>query len=171
MTCFRWSCTILMLALALFAGCATNPSEKLLKDFPELRAADGSKGKLAWSKFDGFDYLVFYGTLPGDSSAGAGIYQGGDPQFRPSAKLKAVPGKLGVFSVDWYDLPDKGAKFYRTCVFDYQKAVLKRGQKKVTYATKRHVWAYADTEEAMNAIIAEIDKMRMFAVRPPDIVE
>jgi hypothetical protein len=160
-----------LLLLLFSTGCVGTPSERLLKDFPALRLADGSKGRIEWTKFDGFDFLVFYGAVPSDPSAGAGIYQGGDPQFRPPRGQKPIPGKLGVFNVDWYNLPDKGAKFYRTCLVDYQKTTVQRGRRTLTYTTKRHVWVYADTEESLNALVAELDKLAMFATRPPDLVE
>ena len=64
---------------------------------------------------------------------------------------------------------DKDAKFYRTCLIDYQKSTVQRGQKKVTYTTKRHVWAYADTETGLNNVLSELDKLTMFATRPRDI--
>jgi hypothetical protein len=161
----------LFCSIALSIGCATTQSERLLKDYPELRPADGSKGKLEWSKYDGFDFLVFYAALPSDPSAGAGIYQGGDPTFRPSARLKPIPGKLGVFDVNWYALDNKDAKFYRTCLIDYQKATIQRGRKTETFITKRHVWAYANTEQGLDEVIAELGQLTMFATKPPDIVQ
>jgi hypothetical protein len=156
-------------ALLFWIGCVSTPSERLLKDFPGLRPADGSESNIEWTKFDGFDFLVFYGDLPSDPSAGVGIYQGGDPKFKPPANVKPIPGRLGVFEVQWYQLPDKEAKFYRTCLIDYQKTSVPRGGRVVTYTTKRHVWAYADTEVGVDAAIAELNKLAMFATRPPDI--
>jgi hypothetical protein len=155
----------------LASGCASTGSARLLKDYPELRPADGSESPFTWTKFDGFDFLVFYADLPANPSAGAGIYQGGNPTFKPPRDLKPVAGKLGVFEVDWYELPDKDAKYYRTCLIDYQKTAVQRGQQTVVYTTRRHVWAYADTLDNLETVIAGLGQMKMFAVRPPDLTE
>ena len=160
-----------MAGVCFAVGCASTSSERLLKDHPELQRVDGVKAAMRWTKFDGFDFLVFYGDLASDPSAGAGIYQGGDPQFRKPRDLKPIRGKLGVFEVDWYALPDKESKYYRTCLIDYQRTTVQRGRRTVTYTTQRHVWAYAETEQGVEAVIAELDKLKMFAAKPPDITE
>jgi len=159
-----------MLALILCA-CVTTESERLLRDFPALRPLTGEKSKINWTKYDGDDFLVFYGDMPPDPSAGAGIYQGGTPDFKVPRDAKPIKGKLGVFDVDWYALSGKDAKFYRTCLIDYQKSTIKRGQKTVQFTTKRHVWAYAETEEGLNAVLSELDKLTMFSARPAEITE
>jgi len=78
---------------------------------------------------------------------------------------------LGVFDVDWYPLKDKDSKFYRTCLIDYQKRYSKLDQKKARLVIQRHVWVYADSEAGLERVIAEVNKLTMFAIRPPDIVE
>jgi hypothetical protein len=166
----RWLMSVVFASI-LLSGCVSNPSERLVKDYPALKSSDDGGAKIKWSKFDGFDFLVFYGEFASDPSAGVGIYVGGDPEFRPPRGAKPIPGKLGVFDVEWYELPDKDARFYRTCVIDYQKTTMQRGRKTVTYVTKRHVWAYADSEQGLNMVLAELNKLAMFAAKPPDITE
>src|SRR5262249_2033542 len=152
-------------------SCVSNPSERLLKDYPELGPVGGSTSPFTWTKFDGDDFLVFYGESKADPSAGVGIYQGGRPTFHPPHGVTPIQGKLGVFDVSWYPLTNKDSPFYRTCLVDYQKATVQRGEKTVNYVTKRHVWAYANTEAGLNRVLAELDKVTMFASHPPDIVQ
>jgi hypothetical protein len=160
---------MLFFGAMLAGGCVTDRNERLLRDFPALRPTAPGKSEMQWTKYDGDDFLVFYGELPGEG--GAGIYQGGSPEFKIPRGEKPAKGKLGVFDVDWYEIPNKGSKFYRSCLIDYQKTNLKRGQRTVTYTTKRHIWAYSDTEAGLKAVIAELDKLTMFAARPADITE
>jgi hypothetical protein len=141
-----------------------------MKQFPELQNADGSKSKIEWKKFDGLDYLVFYGRFPTDPGVSLGIYAGGSPSFKPPRNAVTIEGKLGVFDVLWYPLESKDAKFSRTCLIDYQKATVRQGRRVNTYYTQRHVWINANTEEGLNAAIAELSKIRMFSEHPPDLV-
>ncbi|HEV8544637.1 MAG TPA: hypothetical protein VGR78_19780 [Verrucomicrobiae bacterium] len=150
-------------------GCASTPSAGLLKENPDLQPADGEKNKIEWKKADRFDEAVFYGRLPADPSAGAGIYVGGRPSFKPPADGMVIKGKLGVFDVNWYVLQSDKPKFYRTCLIEYQKATVGRGRRASSYYTLRHVWVFAETEAGLEAMIAEVGRIKMFAVHPPDL--
>lgn len=154
----------------LLVGCALSRSARVVKDYPDLKPADGSKSKIEWSKADQFDYLVFNGHLREDPSAGVGIYVGGSPDFRPPPNAVTIKGKLGVFDVEWYPLQAKGKKFYRTCLINYQKATVHRGQRESVYWTMRHIWVFANTEAGLDAMIAELDKLQMFSAKPADLV-
>jgi hypothetical protein len=158
------------LVWALFLACATNPSEQTLRENPALQPADGSKSVIEWTKQEGDDFAVFYGDITSAPQGGVGIYRGNAPTFRKPKNGAPMKGRLGVFDVDWYELKDKGSKFYRTCLIDYQK-ITKLNPKKATLVIQRHVWVYADTEPGLERIIAEVSKLTMFATRPPDITE
>jgi hypothetical protein len=159
------------LVWGIFLGCATNLSEQTLKENPALRPADGSKSVIEWTEQEGDDFVVFYGDIRSAPQGGAGIYRGNEPTFRKPKNATPIKGKLGVFDVDWYPMKDKGARFYRTCLIDYQKRYSKADPKKVTLVIRRHVWVYADTEEGLERVIAEVGKLTMFANRPPDMTE
>ncbi len=159
--------TFFSLMWGLSWGCATNLSEHTLKENPALRPADGSKSVIEWTRQDGDEFVVFYGDINSEPQGGVGIYRGNAPAFRKPAKVAPIKGKLGVFDVDWYPLKDKGTKFYRTCLIDYQKRISKRG----TSVIQRHVWVYSDTEAGLERVVGEVSKLTMFATRPPDISE
>src|SRR4029079_6747788 len=103
-----------------------------------LRPADGSKSVIEWTEQEGDDFVVFYGDITSPPQGGLGIYRGNNPTFRKPQNTAPIKGKLGVFDVDWYPLKDKGSKFYRTCLIDYQKRSSKLDPKKVTPVTQRH---------------------------------
>ena len=163
--------TFFTLVWGLSLGCATNPSEQTLRQNPALQPADGSKSVIEWTEQRGDDFVVFYGEIPSAPQGGVGIYRGNAPTFRKPRNTTPIKGKLGAFDVDWYPLKDKGSKFYRTCLIDYQKIFSKPGQKKTTLVIQRHVWIYSDSEAGLERVIAELSKLTMFATRPPDIVQ
>src|SRR5262245_54212876 len=163
--------TFFALLWAISFGCATNESEHTLKQNPALHPADGSKSVIEWTEQEGDEFVVFYGDIPSAPQGGVGIYRGNAPAFRKPKNITPITGKLGAFDVDWYPLKDKGSKFYRTCLIDYQKRYSKPDQKKPPLIIQRHVWVYADTEAGLERIISEVSKLTMFANRPPDIVE
>ncbi len=160
----------LTFALWIITGCASSPTERALKEHPELKPTDGGKSAFDWNAVEGDDFFVFYGELHETPGAGVGIYQGSDPTFRKPRGVTPIKGTVGVFDVDWYPMKDKESKFYRTCLIDYQRAKVPRGTKTVTYVTKRHVWVYADTEDGLERVLAELKKITMFSARPADIV-
>lgn len=163
-------CVIPVALLALFlSSCASSPSARVLKENPALQPADGSTSPFEWTENEGDDFSVFYGDLKGAPAGGIGIYRGNNPEFHVPRNAEPIKGKLGAFDVDWYKLPNKGSKFYRTCLIDYQKARVKKGQKEFAYVTQRHVWVFADTQEGLDRVLAEAGKLKMFAHRLPDI--
>jgi hypothetical protein len=167
----RFHLAFLTVVWGLFLGCATNPAEKTLRENPALLPADGSKSVIEWTKQEADDFVVFYGDIPSAPEGGVGIYRGNAPTFRKPRNITPIKGKLGVFDVDWYPLKDKGSKFYRTCLIDYQKRISKLDPKKVRLVIRRHVWVYADSEAGLERVIAEVSKLTMFATHPPDLVE
>jgi len=159
-----------MVVWGLFAACATNPSEQTLQENPALRPADGSHSVIEWTEQKGDEFVVFYGDILSAPQGGVGIYRGNAPAFRKPQSATAIKGRLGVFDVDWYAVKDKGSKFYRTCLIDYQRMSSKKDPKKGTTVIQRHVWVFADSEAGLERVIAEVSKLTMFANRPPDIV-
>ena len=166
----RFDLALFILVGGLLGACATNPSEQILKENPALRPADGSHSVIEWTEQKGDDFVVFYGDIPSAPQGGVGIYRGNAPSFRKPQNKAAIKGKLGVFDVDWYALNDKGSKFYRTCLIDYQRMTSERNPKKGAMVVRRHVWVFADSEAGLERVIAEVSKLTMFASRPPDIM-
>jgi hypothetical protein len=161
---------LFMVVWGLFAACATNPSEQTLQENPALRPADGSHSVIEWTEQKGDEFVCFTAIFSRRRRGAWEFNRGNAPAFRKPQSATAIKGRLGVFDVDWYAVKDKGSKFYRTCLIDYQRMSSKKDPKKGTTVIQRHVWVFADSEAGLERVIAEVSKLTMFANRPPDIV-
>jgi hypothetical protein len=70
------------------------------KELAEFLGPLSSKA-LAWKKYVGVDFNVYYGRAQPPLSGDVSFYLGGWPNFKPQPQSTLVKGKLGIFPVQW----------------------------------------------------------------------
>jgi hypothetical protein len=111
-------------------------------------------GAISWTKQRGPDFDVYYGHANPPLSGGVGFYLGGWPDFHPDAGSTLVPGRLGIYPVQWHRKVAADGSIT-------QKALIRMDD-----YWRADVWASAKRQEDLDHVLAIVAKLPTFTMKP-----
>jgi len=160
-----------VLASGWFCGCASTPGMLVSPaSHPVLEHPQGRQG-VQWTRLEGPDFEVFYGTTKNRPGAGLGFYMGGHPNRERTENGESMNGKLGVFPVAWKEKSSETSpRIRRDGVIDYKTTILKFNGREQRSTEKIHIWVYGDAREDVEALAEYASGLKFFAEKPADRV-
>ena len=145
----------LIVALAHNAFAAVPPDARPIpqKELGEFLGPVSSKA-LAWKKYVGVDFNVYYGRAQPPLSGDVSFYLGGWPNFKPLPKSTLVKGKLGIFPVQWHRVTAKDGSVTQNALIpldDYWKV---------------DISIHAKSQKAVDQLLGTISQLPTFTKKP-----
>ena len=126
------------------------------KELAEFLGPVSSKA-IAWKRYVGHDFDVYYGRAQPPLSGDVSFYLGGRPDFRPEPESTLVNGRLGIFPVQWHRATAKSGSVTQNALIplgDYWKV---------------DISIHAKSQKNIDQLLAIISQLPTFTKKPKPV--